>query len=133
MSEDRQVGDADFTDITAGDQARARALRKSLQRLADSPTANDTLKEMAREVLSGRVGLRQAMRIGAYSEALGEQISRARQEYEQLSPEDLERQQEEARGYLAAQREEIEQERAERQRASSGERPPRHSGRDWKL
>ncbi|MBT2421262.1 hypothetical protein J7F01_33880 [Streptomyces sp. ISL-22] len=133
MSAERQIGDADLMDI-AQDEARARALRKSLQRLADSPSANGALQEMAREVLSGRVGLREALRVGAYSDALGERIALARREYEQQSPEELEQQRAEAERYLEAQRAEIEQERQEAAEGSrAAQRRARHSGHDWRL
>jgi hypothetical protein len=133
MAEERRIGDADLMDI-ARDEAQARALRKSLQRLADSPSAGGALQEMAREVLSGRVGLREALRVGAYSDALGERIAQARQEYEQQSPEERERQRAEAQRYLEAQRAEIEQERRESaERSGTVQRRARHSGHDWKL
>jgi hypothetical protein len=126
------VGDAGLTNITGGDEVRARALRKTPQQLADSEQAGGALQEMAREVLAGRVGLREAMRVDSYAEALGERVAQARQAYEELAPEELERQrEEEARRFLDAQREEIEEERREQRGGSSG-RPPRHSGGDWK-
>ncbi|MCX5093301.1 hypothetical protein OOK36_31320 [Streptomyces sp. NBC_00365] len=133
MADERQIGDADLMDI-ARDETRARALRKSLQRLADNPSGNSALQEMAREVLSGRVGLREALRVGAYSDALGERIAQARQEYEQQSPEVREQQRAEAERYLEAQRAEIEQERQEAAEPSgTAQRQARHSGHDWKL
>ncbi|GAA3030769.1 hypothetical protein [Streptomyces glomeratus] len=128
---ERQIGDTDLMDI-ARDEARARALRKSLQRLADSQSGNSALQEMAREVLSGRIGLREALRVGAYSEALGERIAEARREYEQQSPEEREQQRTAALGYLQAQREEIDQER-QQQSARPGPGTAGHSGRDWRL
>lgn len=133
MGEERQIGDADLMDI-ARDEARARVLRKSLQRLADNSSGNSALQEMAREVLSGRVGLREALRVGAYSDALGERIAQARQEYEQQSPEERERQRAEAERYLEAQRAEIEEERQEAaERSRAAQQRARHSGHDWKL
>jgi hypothetical protein len=128
--EERQIGDADLMGV-AHDQVRARALRKSLQRLAENPSTSGALREMAREVLSGRIGLREALRVGAYSEALGERIAQARQEYEQQSPEERERQRAAAEDFLDEQRAEIEREREERD-ASSGTRRA-HDGSDWKL
>lgn len=138
MSDDeRQIGDADLTDITHGDQVRARALRKALQNLSKSEQAGPVLREMAGEVLSGRTGLREAMRNGAYAEALGERLSEARRKFEQLPPEELEAQKEAARSFLDAQREEIEAERRERGRGPGGTpgpgHRPRHSGDDWRL
>jgi hypothetical protein len=125
--EERQIGDADLMDITH-DEVRARVLRKSLQRLADNQSGNGALQEMAREVLAGRIGLREALRVGPYSEALGERIAQARQEYEQQSPEEREQQRTEALRYLKAQHEEIEQERQDSTRSGG-----RHNGRGWRL
>ncbi|MDI3389846.1 hypothetical protein QIS99_27180 [Streptomyces sp. B-S-A8] len=113
MAEDRQIGDADLTSMTGGDEARARALRKTLQKLAESDKAGPTLQEMAREILSGRVGLREAMRVGAYADALGEKLAEGRRAYEAIPREERERQMEAARDYLAEQRAEIDRERAE--------------------
>ncbi|MFM9372090.1 hypothetical protein [Streptomyces sp. Da 82-17] len=110
---DRQIGDADLTTMTGGDEARARALRKTLQRLADSDKAGPALQEMAREVLSGRIGLREAMRVGAYADALGEKLAEGRRAYEAIPCEERERQMEAARDYLAEQRAEIDRERSE--------------------
>lgn len=133
MSDEREIGDADLTDITRGDEARARALRKTLQKLAQSSEAGAPLQEMAREVLSGRIGLRDAMRVNAYAEALGERVAEGRRAYEALPPEELERQQEEARRYLEAQREEIEEERRNAQGGPPGQWPPRNDGGGRRL
>ncbi|NED85063.1 hypothetical protein G3I76_33895 [Streptomyces sp. SID11233] len=105
-----EVGDADFLEFTP-DQARARALRKQLQQLS-SGGAGEVLKEMAKELLSGRIGLREAMRVPAYSEALGERVRTFREDWEQMSPEEQEEQREGARRFIEAQNEEIEREKA---------------------
>ncbi|MFJ5535374.1 hypothetical protein [Streptomyces sp. NPDC093261] len=109
--DEHQVGDEEFLDI-AKDPARARALRKSLQRLADSK--DETLREMAREVLAGRVGLRQAVRTRAYREALQEKAGMGMRAYERMNAE--ERSAAEAQGLmqLDAYQKEIDQERVER-------------------
>ncbi|MEV5613219.1 hypothetical protein [Streptomyces sp. NPDC052225] len=109
--DERQIGDADLMDITRGDQARARSLRKSLQRLSQGLPSGDPLREMAREVLSGRVGLREAARIPAYSDALGERMMEGYREYERLSAQERREQEQAARAYLAEQKTEIEEER----------------------
>lgn len=124
--DDRQIGDTDLTGMTGGDQVRARALRKTLQKLAGSQQAGGPLQEMAREVLAGRVGLREALRVGAYAEALGEKVAEGRRAYEQQSPEERRSQEEAARAYLAEQREEIEQE--QRDGGRQGGARPRHRG-----
>ncbi|MEV6027954.1 hypothetical protein [Streptomyces sp. NPDC052036] len=131
--DEHEVGDEEFLDI-AKDPARARALRKSLQRLADSK--DETLREMAREVLAGRVGLRQAMRTGAYREALQDRARTGMRAYEQMSAE--ERSAAEAQGLrqLDEYQQEIDREQAERQeergRGKRGTSAP-HQARGWQL
>lgn len=128
-SADSEVDDAEFLSATR-DQAQARALRKQLQQLAGGG-AGSVLQEMAKEVLSGRIGLREALRVSAYAEALGERVHTFRESWEQMSSEERNAQQDEARRFLDAQREEIEREQQEQQGPVG--RPPRHSGRDWRL
>ncbi|MFI9764888.1 hypothetical protein ACIHFB_43985 [Streptomyces sp. NPDC051963] len=126
---DPAVSDAEFQSSTR-DQVQARALRKQLQQLAGGG-AGEVLQEMSKEILSGRLGLREAMRVTAYAEALGERTRTFREAWEQMTPEERENQQAEARRFLDAQREEIEQERREQQDCPVSGRPPRHSGRGW--
>lgn len=128
-----EVGDEEFLDI-AKDPARARALRKSLQRLADSK--DETLREMAREVLAGRVGLRQAMRTGAYREALHERAQAGMRAYEQMSAEERSAAEAEGQRQLDEYQKEIDRERAERQgERGTGRRsgPAPHQARGWQL
>ncbi|MDG4857179.1 hypothetical protein P8605_03250 [Streptomyces sp. T-3] len=133
MADDRQIGDEDLMDITR-DEASARFLRKALQKLADSPSGNGALQEMAREVLAGRIGLREAVQVGAYSEALGEGMLRVQEAMDRQSSEEREQQRAEGERHLRAQQEEIDQERREAAQARpASDRAARHSGRDWKL
>ncbi|MFI7010683.1 hypothetical protein [Streptomyces sp. NPDC050145] len=111
MPEDVHIGDPDLMTVTAGDRARARALRKSLQRLADEREADDPLREMAREVLGGRVGLREAARIPAYAEALGERVACGFREYERRASGERSAQEAAARRFLDDQQDEIDRER----------------------
>lgn len=103
-----EVGDSEFQGVTR-DQIQARALRKQLQQLVGGG-AGDVLQEMAREILSGRVGLREAMRVTAYADALGERVRAFREAWERMTPEEREEQQKEAERFLEAQHQEIEQE-----------------------
>lgn len=125
------VGEEEFLD-SSRDQAHARALHKQLQQLAGGG-AGKVLQEMSREVLSGRVGLREALRVPAYAEALGESARTFRQDWEQMSPEERERQKTEAQQFLAAQQHEIDEEREPSAPASPHtSRAPKHKGgRGW--
>ncbi|MBK3644362.1 hypothetical protein [Streptomyces sp. MBT33] len=128
-----EVGDEEFLDI-AKDPARARALRKSLQRLADS--RDDTLREMARDVLAGRIGLRQAARNRAYREALSEGARPGMSACDRMSAEELRAAEAEGRRQLDECQREIDQERAERQgegRRGRKARDAPHQSRGWRL
>ncbi|MEV6741678.1 MULTISPECIES: hypothetical protein [unclassified Streptomyces] len=131
--DEREVGDEEFLDI-AKDPARARALRKSLQKLAGS--GDETLREMAREVLAGRVGLRQAMRTGAYREALHERATLGKRAYEQMSAEERRAAEAEGQRQLDEYQKEIDREQAERQgERGTGKKgtAARHHSRGWQL
>jgi len=114
MPDEPRIGDADLMNITGGDQARARSLRKALQKLADGRAPDDPLREMAREVLSGRTGLREAARVPSYAEALGDRMVQGFREYDRLSLDERANQEAAARAYLAGQAAEIDEERAGR-------------------
>ncbi|MFJ2892924.1 hypothetical protein ACIO53_43565 [Streptomyces sp. NPDC087305] len=111
MSDELRIGDADLMNITGGDQARARSLRKALQKLAHDRAPDDPLREMAREVLSGRTGLREAARVPSYAEALGDRMVQGFRKHDSLSPGERAAQEAAARAYLAEQAAEIEEER----------------------
>lgn len=114
MPDEPRIGDADLMNITGGDRARARSLRKALQKLADDHAPDDPLREMAREVLSGRTGLREAARIPAYAEALGDRMVQGFREYDRLSPGERAGQAAAAQAYLAEQAAEADEERTGR-------------------
>ncbi|MGK5628712.1 hypothetical protein [Streptomyces sp. URMC 123] len=86
----------------ARDRAHARIVHQSLQALATGH-AGPVLQEMAREVLAGRVGLREALRVGVYADALGDRVRVARAAWERLPAAERELHQEEARRHLAGQ------------------------------
>lgn len=97
MSE-RQVGPEEFLAPGRG-RAEARLVHEALGRLADG-SGGDVLREMAREVLSGRVGLHQALSVGAYADVLGERVRAAQEDWERLPQDERERQLTEARHLL---------------------------------
>ncbi|WP_422744952.1 hypothetical protein ACN27B_11975 [Micromonospora sp. WMMD754] len=87
---------SDITDIASNDPRRMKALRDSLDRLADSPQPE--LREMARAVLNGNITLRTAALTSAYGPALSDAFGTFWTYYSQLAPE--ERQQLEATAYI---------------------------------
>jgi hypothetical protein len=113
-----EVGDEEFIAI-ARDPARARALRETLRKLARAGggSGDGALREMAREVLAGRVGLREAMQVGPYREALRERAGAGARAYEDMSAAERAAAEAEGRRRLEAYREEIDRERAGRRGA----------------
>ncbi|MEU4212026.1 hypothetical protein AB0F13_18800 [Streptomyces sp. NPDC026206] len=97
---EQEVGYEEFL-APGRDREQARVVHKALQHLA-AGGAGDVLQEMAREVLSGRVGLREAVRVGAYADALGEHAHVARRAWEDMPEEQRERSLAEARRSLDA-------------------------------
>jgi hypothetical protein len=115
----KEISDADLLDV-ADDPAQARRLHKALRTLADNPNADGTLKEMAREVLSGRLGMREALGSGAYLEAIGDRMAELKRADERLTPEERAAQEERARRWFEQQAEE---EAREDEAAAGGSRP----------
>ncbi|MFG2193223.1 hypothetical protein [Streptomyces sp. NPDC048639] len=125
----KKVDESEFLGITK-DPAAARLLRKSLEAVA-AGGAGDALKEMAQEVLSGRVGLRQAMDISAYSGQLVEQVHSVMEEkWDSLSEKEREELAAEGQRVLEKQRQEIEEERQQMQGQKSSKSS--HAG-GWSL
>ncbi|MBA2809420.1 hypothetical protein E0500_018950 [Streptomyces sp. KM273126] len=125
--------DEQFTEMT-GDPVRARQLRKSLQTILDR--SNDpALREMAGEVLSGRLSLRDAANVPAYGEAMRSGMQQGLRAYEAMSESERREAEEEGRRQLDAVRGELDEEARERSRSEggSGNRPGKHSGRGWSL
>lgn len=126
---DRQVDDSEFLDI-APDPAEARLLRKALQQLADGG-AGEALQEMAREVLAGRTGLREAVTIPAYAEQLTAKARVFQEEWDQKTDEEREAWAAEGRQRIEQERAEMAEEQRAQQQRRPGQRPPRHDGRGW--
>ncbi len=92
------VGCEEF--VTPGrDRARARVVHDALRELATG-SAGDVLQEMARDVLAGRIGLREAVCVRAYADVLTERLETARAAWERVPPQERERQTAEARRLL---------------------------------
>jgi hypothetical protein len=110
-----EVGDEEFIAI-ARDPARARALRETLRKLAraDGGSGDGPLREMAREVLAGRIGLREAMQVGPYREALRDRARAGAGAYEGMSAAERTVAEAEGRRRLGAYQEETDRERAVR-------------------
>ncbi|MGW2367806.1 hypothetical protein ACWCZ5_19760 [Streptomyces sp. NPDC001667] len=98
---EQEVGHEEFL-APGRDRAQARAVRRGLQEMAEGG-AGEVLQEMARDILSGRIGLREALRVGPYATALAERVRAAHAEWGAMPAADRERHMAEARRFLAAQ------------------------------
>ncbi|MDX3238848.1 hypothetical protein PV392_24785 [Streptomyces sp. ME03-5709C] len=122
----KEISDADLMDV-ADDPAQARRLHRALRTLADNPKVDGALKEMAREVLAGRLSMREALGSGAYLGALGDRMAELKRADQRLTPEQRAAQEERARRWF-------EQQADEEARAEGAERESgfavRHDPRD---
>lgn len=121
---EREVGDAEFMGL-AKDEARARMLRKMLKNLAQGG-GRDPLAAMARDVMSGRRGIREAIDGLPRSESLEVRFETFQQRWDAMSESERLAAERESSQYLDERRREI---RAEREAAGRpGAAPPRHRG-----
>jgi hypothetical protein len=79
--------DRELDDMT-GDPALTTSIKDSLTRLRDGAAGPD-LAEMARDLLDGKISLRQVIRSGVYTEALLNQSAEVVRALDDLSPEEL--------------------------------------------
>jgi hypothetical protein len=121
-----------FAEMT-GDPARARQLRRSLETLAERGQ-NPTVREMAREVLSGRLSLRDAANVPAYGEAVRQGMQEGLRAYAALSESERREAEEEGRRQLDEVQAELDEEARERTRRNTGVTGGRakHTGQ-WRL
>ncbi|WP_406481480.1 hypothetical protein [Streptomyces platensis] len=106
---EREVGDAEFMDL-AKDEARARMLRKMLKNLAQGD-GGDPLAEMARDVVSGRQGIREAIDGLPRNESLETRFDTFQQRWDAMSESERLAAEREGSQYLDEQRREIQAER----------------------
>ncbi|MFB6638503.1 hypothetical protein ACFCYF_14710 [Streptomyces chartreusis] len=128
---EKQFDDSELLEMSQGDAAQARLLRKSLETLA-AGHGGDALKEMAQEVLSGRVGLRDAANVSAYADQLVDQAAPMAEKWAALSEAEREELAAEGRRAIAAEQEQIDEERRAAPDAGAGHKS-RHEGRGWSL
>ncbi|MFG2094775.1 hypothetical protein [Streptomyces sp. NPDC048612] len=120
----REVGDVEFMDL-AKDEARARMLRKMLKNLAQGDE-RDPLAEMARGVMTGRRGIREAIDGLPRDESLEVRFDNFQQRWDAMSESERLAAERESAEFLEEQRREI---KAERESAGRWDAtPPRHRG-----
>ncbi|MEU6388994.1 hypothetical protein [Streptomyces sp. NPDC046939] len=106
------TADMNLTD----DPVQQRLLRKALEQFRRGD-AGPVLKEMAQEVLAGRVTLREATRIPAYAEAVIERGQDFRRHWNTISDREREDLARSGQQQLAAERDLLQEERAGRRPA----------------
>ncbi|HEY8453410.1 MAG: hypothetical protein FWJ70_02495 [Micromonosporaceae bacterium] len=104
-------------DVAGGDPAVDRQLRRSLQVLRDR-SDNAEFQRLVDEVLAGRKGLRDVATSPVFASELRPLVERFAEQYAQLSEEDRRQLAEQGERQLAEERENLERERAERERNS---------------
>ncbi len=87
ISHDKYVEDEEFLSISGGDPAIARLLHMQLTELAQGKGGN-ILAEMAQEILTGRVDLREAIRTRGYEEEVVSGIEKFRNYWDSMSSEE---------------------------------------------
>ncbi|MFG2141582.1 hypothetical protein [Streptomyces sp. NPDC048650] len=127
----KQVDESEFLEITK-DPAAARVMRKSLEQIAQG-CAGGVLKEMAHEVLSGRVGLREAVNIPAYSDQMVERFQDFKKDWDSISEKDRDRLVDAGEKFIEEQRKEIDEaERGSRETPTRSTKA-RHDGGSWSM
>ncbi|MCZ2523849.1 hypothetical protein GQS52_11375 [Streptomyces sp. SCUT-3] len=115
----------------AKDPANAKVLKRSLEQLA-SGGAGETLAEMAREVLQGRVSLRSAVQIPTYAESLMESSDHFASNWHKMSDSDRANLASEGARYLDEQNREFNEPSSTGESCTPKSRM-RHDGKDWSL
>jgi hypothetical protein len=132
MSTEREVTDDDLLE-DAKDPAQAARLHKALRTLRDNPNVPPQLKQMAREVLTGRLTMTDVAKGGPYLDALGDGMTKIRRAAESLTPEEEERNREAAERYRREQEEAEAREQAERDAPAQPPTGPRPRGRRGRI
>ncbi|MEU6347124.1 hypothetical protein ABZ883_40000 [Streptomyces sp. NPDC046977] len=83
----KEISDAELMEVAA-DPEQARRLHKALRTLADNPKVTGPLKDMAREVLNGRLGMREALDSDVWRGAVGDRMAELRRIDERMTPEE---------------------------------------------
>ena len=130
-SSEKRVDDSEFLEMTQQDPVQAKILRKSLEHLA-SGLGGPALKEMAQEVLSGRMGLREAANVSAYAEEAVVQSAPLAEKWASMSDSEREALAADGERRLAEERRQLDDERRTESENRSGTKS-RHDGRGWSL
>ena len=127
MDRDREIGDDELMDV-AQDPEQAHRLHKALRTMASNPSVGGPLQDMAKQVLSGRIGMRDVLQTDAYMDALGARMSEIRRAADEQTPEERLAQRRQVERWREEQEAEGERERAERDGPTQPFPNPRRRG-----
>ncbi|GJF28720.1 hypothetical protein KNE206_14200 [Kitasatospora sp. NE20-6] len=112
MAAEREIGDDELLEV-ADNPEQAASLHKALRTIANTPALGPELQGMAKDVLSGRIGMQDVIGSDRYMHAIGDRLGQMREAAENMSPED--RRKSEARAEkMIREAEEAERERPKR-------------------
>ena len=121
MAAEREIGDDELLEV-ADNPEQAASLHKALRTIAHTPSLGPELQGMAKDVLSGRIGMRDVIGSDRYMHAIGDRLGQIREAAENMSPE--ERRRSDARAEkMVREAEEDERDRPERVRSERDGRP----------
>ncbi|GAA3074796.1 hypothetical protein [Streptomyces glomeratus] len=113
MTADREIQDEELMGI-AHDSEQALRLHRSLRTIADATSLDPALRDMARAVLSGRVGVEDAFQDARYTEAVHQRIHEIRRAADDRTYVERRQSQDRFADWDARQQAELDRERAER-------------------
>ncbi|MFJ1796867.1 hypothetical protein [Kitasatospora griseola] len=82
-----EISDEELLDV-ADNPAQAAELHRALRTIAKTDGVGPELQQMAREVLSGRIGMRDVVESDRYLSAIGARLGEMRTAAENMSPEE---------------------------------------------
>ncbi len=127
-----RLDDSELLDVTK-DPAGAHALRRALENISKAGNEVDgTLKEMAKDILAGRQGLREAMTVSAYVEPAAAQLQPIRERWAELSDNEREILAAEGERRLAEHQSLVDEEQREKNQPI-GKSRGRHDAGSWSL
>ncbi|MGW1373900.1 hypothetical protein ACWD6P_06400 [Streptomyces sp. NPDC002446] len=86
---EREIDGSELMDV-AQEPEQAHSLHNTLRTLANNPNVNGPLQEMAQGILSGRMGITDAIKNERYMDALGDRVTEIRRAAESQTMEDRE-------------------------------------------
>ncbi|MFF4648452.1 hypothetical protein [Streptomyces sp. NPDC001380] len=99
MAREHEIDDTELLDV-ADDLGQAASLHKALRTIAANPSVGPELQDMAKGVLSGRIGMKDVIASDRYLDALGDRLGKIREAAEDMTPEERRRSEQRAERML---------------------------------